>query len=166
MLLATHVKPAVPRAKLITLLALIDYAFAGLLGVITLFIAFLHQVTTDGQLVSGFLTLLERLVWLVVFAFAAFVALRVYLGAYVVAKPKLPPGTYGGYPGYQPAPRGALLPRLAGAVGGVNINIIKDSGNGVGNMARSRIASKTLSARSAGAATRGRFLMRDASALS
>ncbi len=97
-LLATHVKPAAGKAQLITLIALIDYGVAGLLGLITMFVGFIHEATSN-EIVSGFVTLLGRLVWLAVFAFAAFVVLRVYLGAYVVAKPKPAPGVYG-YPAY------------------------------------------------------------------
>jgi hypothetical protein len=100
-LLATHVKPVGPRAKLVTLLALVDYAVAGLLGLITLFVAFFHQMTSDGQAVSGLLTLVERLTWLVVFAFAGFVVLRIYLGAFVVPRPKPAPGVYGYPAAYQ-----------------------------------------------------------------
>ena len=51
-LLATHVKPAAARARLISLLALIVYGVATLLAVISLLIAFLHQATTDGQLIA------------------------------------------------------------------------------------------------------------------
>jgi hypothetical protein len=108
-LLATHPKPASARAKLITLLALIDYGVAGLLGLISVFVAFFHQVTGD-LVVSGFLGLLERLVWLAVFAFAGFVTLRIYLGAYVVPRPKPVPGVYG-YPTYQGYPQQAGYPQ-------------------------------------------------------
>jgi hypothetical protein len=101
-LLATHVKPAAGRAKLVTLLALIDYGVAGLLGLVCLLVGLVNRLTSDSQLASGFLNLVVRLVWLALLGFAAFVVLRVYLGAYVVPKPKPAPGVYGypAYPGY------------------------------------------------------------------
>src|SRR5256886_8797056 len=46
-LLATHVKPPVAKAKLITLLALIGYGVAALLRLVTMFAAVLHPVGLD-----------------------------------------------------------------------------------------------------------------------
>jgi hypothetical protein len=99
-LLATHIKPAVPKAKLITLLAMIGYGVAALLGLITMFTAFINTVGLDlpGATLHAFLALFIRLVWLALLAFAGFVVLRVYLGAYVVPKPKPAPAVYPGYP--------------------------------------------------------------------
>ena len=59
-LLATHVKPAVPKAKVITLLALIDYGFAALMGLIALLAGFVQSVS--GSAVDSFVTLLSRTV--------------------------------------------------------------------------------------------------------
>jgi hypothetical protein len=110
-LLATHIKPPVPRAKLITLLAVIEYGFGGLMGLICLFLGFVNTIgkTGSGLVVDAFTVLLGRLVMMIVFAFAAFVVFRVFQGAYVVPKPKPAtplagygqPGYPGGYPGYQ-----------------------------------------------------------------
>ncbi len=106
-LLANHVKPAVPKAKLITLLALIGYGVAALLGLITMFTAFVDTVGKDvpGAVVTSFVTLLTRLVWLALLGFAGFVVLRVYLGAYLTPKPQQAPGGYPGYPGYAGYPQ-------------------------------------------------------------
>jgi hypothetical protein len=100
-LLANHVKPAVPKAKLITLLAVIDYGVTILLGVILLLAGFIKIVGlsgTDGAVLYAFITLLIRLILLGLAAFAGFVVLRVFLGAYQAPRPAL--GGYPGYPGY------------------------------------------------------------------
>jgi hypothetical protein len=101
-ILATHVKPVVPKAKVITLLALIDYGFAALMGLITLFAGFVQAVS--GSATDAFVTLLVGLVWLALLGFAGFVVLRVYMGAYTAPKPAPGPGGYPGYPGYSGYP--------------------------------------------------------------
>ena len=98
-LLATHIKPVAGRAKVVTLLALIDYGFAALMGLVCLLAGFVQSIS--GAAVNSFVTLLTRLVWLALLAFAGFVVLRVLLGAFVVPKPAPAPTGYpGGYPGY------------------------------------------------------------------
>jgi hypothetical protein len=109
-LLATHVKPALPRARLITLLAVIEYGIAALFGLITLFSGFLDQLsnTGSGALRVAFINLLSNLVWLGLLGFAGFLVLRVWQGVYTVPRPVAPqyPQGYGyqqqqyGQPGY------------------------------------------------------------------
>jgi hypothetical protein len=101
-LLVTHIKPATPRARTITLIALIDYAVAALFGIVCLFAGFIHVL--DDQFGPGFrgafIGLLSRLVLLAVFAFAAFLVLQVWQGAYLVPKPVAPAYPGYGQPGY------------------------------------------------------------------
>ncbi|OLB65905.1 MAG: hypothetical protein AUI10_04825 [Actinobacteria bacterium 13_2_20CM_2_72_6] len=117
-LLATHVKPPVAKAKLITLLALIGYGVAALLGLVTMFAAFIHTVGLDlpGTVLHSFVTLLIRLILLALLAFAGFVVLRVFLGAYTAPKPVAPAG-YPGYPGYAGYPGAQGYPQQQQAPG-------------------------------------------------
>ncbi|HKS98772.1 MAG TPA: hypothetical protein VJT31_04505, partial [Rugosimonospora sp.] len=107
-LLATALKPAVPRARIVATGALLEYAVSALFGLVSLFAAFIQTVGLDytGSILDAFLTLLSRLVWLVLLGFAAFLVVRVYQTLYVVPKPKpvaVPPGYPPGYPAYQAA---------------------------------------------------------------
>lgn len=101
-LLATHVKPVVKQARLITMVALIDYGVAALFGIITLFAGFIRTVSgqfgQSGSFRDAFITLLGRLVVLGLLAFAAFVVWRVWQGVYATPRPA--PQAYGyGQPG-------------------------------------------------------------------
>lgn len=122
-LLATHVQPVLSQAKLITQVALGEYAFGALLGVITFLIATIGQLV-DGEGSRALLTLLAGTAYLAIFGVAARVVHRVWRTLYYVPKPKPEPGVYGrpqpgpqsGYPGYassqQPygQPYGAGMP--------------------------------------------------------
>ncbi|GAA5195163.1 hypothetical protein GCM10023322_61240 [Rugosimonospora acidiphila] len=105
-LLATHIKPATRRARTVTLIALIDYAVAGLFGIVCLFAGFVYVLGDQfgGGFRPAFIELLEHLVLLAVFGFAAFLTWQVWQGAYSVPKPAAapyPPQGYGyGQPGY------------------------------------------------------------------
>lgn len=104
-LLATHVKPVAKQARLITLVALIDYGVAALFGIITLFAGFIHvlqgQFGAPGSFRDAFVGLLSRLVMLALLAFAAFIVWRVWQGVYVVPRPApVPPHGYGYGYGY------------------------------------------------------------------
>jgi hypothetical protein len=115
-LLATHVKPVVGRARLITMAALIEYAVAALFGVITLLAAFIHEVSGgpygSGSIRTGFFNLLDRLVWLGLLAFAGYLVLRIWQGVYTVPRAQVAPQGYGyggtayGAPGYPQQPAG------------------------------------------------------------
>ncbi|SDY72287.1 hypothetical protein SAMN05444365_103253 [Micromonospora pattaloongensis] len=112
-LLATHVRPAVRRAKLITLIALVEYAVAAFFGV--LFGVLIGLVALMERSVwLGFLTLLVRLAWLAVLGVAAYAVFKLWRTLYYVPKPKPQPGVYGqphpygqpGYPQQYGAPQG------------------------------------------------------------
>ncbi|MET7836916.1 hypothetical protein [Micromonospora sediminicola] len=114
-LLATHVRPVLPKAKLITLVALIEYGVAAFFGALT-FLIWLVGRLADGEVLDAFLGLLTRVAWLAVFAVAAYVVFTVWRRLYYVPKPKPQPGVYGqaqpgwpqqpGQPGGYPAPGG------------------------------------------------------------
>jgi hypothetical protein len=118
-LLVTHIKPATPRARTITMVALIDYAFAGLFGIVCLFAGFIHVLGDQfgGGFRPAFIALLSRLVLLAVFGLAAFLVWQVWQGAYAVPKPVAPaypaPGAPYGQPGY-PSPYGQPVPGQPG----------------------------------------------------
>ncbi|WP_433285269.1 hypothetical protein [Micromonospora sp. CA-244673] len=118
-LLATHVRPVLPKAKLITQVALVEYGVAAVFGALT-FLIWLVGRLADGEVLDAFLGLLTRVAWLAVFAVAAFVVFKIWRTLYYVPKPKPQPGVYGqaqpgwpqqpgpvpGQPGGYPAPGG------------------------------------------------------------
>ncbi|MBB5111688.1 hypothetical protein AB0K27_29995 [Micromonospora echinospora] len=114
-LIATVILPVVPKAKLITQVALIEYAVSVVFGALT-FLIWLVGRLADGQVLDGFLGLLTRAAWLAIFAVAAFVVFKIWRTLYYVPKPKAQPGVYGqaqpgwpqqpGQPGGYPGPGG------------------------------------------------------------
>ncbi|MET7803665.1 hypothetical protein [Micromonospora chersina] len=116
-LLATHVRPVLPKAKLVTQVALIEYAVSAAFGALTFLIWMVGRLA-DGDVLDAFLGLLTRVAWLAVFAIAAFVVFKIWRTLYYVPKPKPQPGVYGqaqpgwpqqpgpGQPGGYPAPGG------------------------------------------------------------
>ncbi|MFD2764149.1 hypothetical protein [Micromonospora eburnea] len=109
-LLATHVRPALPKAKLITQAALGEYAFAALFGALT-FLIWLVGRLAEAEVLDAFLGMLARVAWLAIFGVAAFVVFRIWRALFYVPKPKPQPGVYGqpqpGWPqqaGGYPAP--------------------------------------------------------------
>ncbi|MEU4776801.1 hypothetical protein [Micromonospora sp. NPDC023633] len=109
-LLATHVRPPVPKAKLITQVALGEYAVSALFGGLT-FLFWTVNRLAEGEILDAFLGLLSRVAWLALFAVAAYVVFKVWRTLYHVPKPKPQPGVYGqpqpGWPQQQggyPAP--------------------------------------------------------------
>ncbi|GAA0729864.1 hypothetical protein GCM10010199_44560 [Dactylosporangium roseum] len=104
-LIATHIEPAVPKARLVVLGALIEYAMAALFGVVLLLAGLIGDLQPDGVRVGFvFAAFLSRLGGLALLGLVLFLVIRVYLGAYAPAKP--PQGVYGqptypyGQPGY------------------------------------------------------------------
>ncbi|KAB1137614.1 hypothetical protein F6X68_26445 [Micromonospora sp. AMSO12t] len=93
-LLATHVKPPVPKAKLITQVALGEYAVSALFGGLT-FLFWTVDRLAEGEILDAFLGLLSRVAWLALFAVAAYVVFKVWRTLYHVPKPKPQPGVYG-----------------------------------------------------------------------
>jgi hypothetical protein len=114
-LIATLIRPAAPRGKMITMVALVEYGVSVVFGLVCLFAGFIQTVGADysGAIIDAFLALLARLVWLILLGFGAFVVARVFQSLYFVPKPKpvpVPPGYPQGYnPAYQAAygPSGA-----------------------------------------------------------
>lgn len=102
-LLATHVRPPLPRAKLITQIALGEYAFSALLGVVTFFVVTIGMLA-EAEVGDALLGVLARVAHLAMFAVAALVVFKIWRGLYYVPKPKPQPGVYGqpqyGQPGY------------------------------------------------------------------
>jgi hypothetical protein len=124
-LLATHIAPPVARAKLITQVALIEYAVSAVFAAVA-FLAWLFGELTDGELRSAFTGTLVRIAYTGIFLAVAFLVYKVWRARYYVPKPKpqpQQPGVYGQpsyppqqqgypqpgqpYPGYQQPPPGA-----------------------------------------------------------
>jgi hypothetical protein len=93
-LLATHVRPVVGRARLITLVALAEYGVAAFFGVI--FGLLVGVVSIAGDSVrAAFGGLLVRLAWLSVLGIAALAVHQVWRNVYHVPRPRPQPGVYG-----------------------------------------------------------------------
>lgn len=123
-LLATHVRPPVPRAKLITLVALVEYAVSAFFGIIFgLLIGFADTAGDSARI--AFESLLVHVALAAVLGVAAYVVLRIWLGVYHVPKPPTPqpggygqPGMYGQPAGYgQPGGYGATYGQPGGYAG-------------------------------------------------
>ncbi len=101
-LLATHVRPIVGRARLITLAAVIQYGVSAVLGLITFLGAFANDLDSVRATLEG---VLYRLTWAGLLAFTGMVTLRVWLGLFYVPKPRAvqplqyPPSYGQPYPG-------------------------------------------------------------------
>ncbi|MEU2612790.1 hypothetical protein ABZ570_14595 [Micromonospora sp. NPDC007271] len=114
-LLATHVRPSVSRAKLITEAALGEYALAALFGALA-FLIWLVGRLAEGEILDAFLGMLTRLAWLAIFGATAFMVYRIWRTLYYVPKPKPQPGVYGQpQPGWSQQPGGYPAPGQPGA---------------------------------------------------
>lgn len=103
-LLASHIRPVLPKAKLITQVALIEFAVSAVFGALT-FLIWLVNRLADGEVLDAFLGLLTRVAWLAVFAIAGFVVFKIWRTLYYVPKPKPQPGVYGqAQPGWPQQP--------------------------------------------------------------
>ncbi|MFD1321599.1 hypothetical protein [Micromonospora sonneratiae] len=114
-LLATHVQPVVSKAKLVTMIALVEYAVSALFGIIAMF-SWVIISLNEGQIRIAFFGLLSRICFLAIFGIAAFAVFKLFSTLYYVSKPKVQPGMYGqpqqGYPaGY---PQGYGQPQAYG----------------------------------------------------
>ncbi len=93
-LLATHVAPVVSRAKLITQVALGEYAASAVLGGLTLLIWVVGRLA-EAQILAAFTGLLSRAAWMALFGVAGYVVWAVWQRLYHVPRPKPQPGVYG-----------------------------------------------------------------------
>ncbi|MEV4625631.1 hypothetical protein AB0J90_05000 [Micromonospora sp. NPDC049523] len=99
-LLATHLQPVVAQAKLVTQVALVEYAVSALFGALAV-LAWLVGVLADGEFRQAFTGLLTQIAFLAIFAVAAFLVFKVWRTFYYVPKPKPQPQPgYYGQPGY------------------------------------------------------------------
>jgi len=114
-LLSLVVAPRHPKAQLIVLVAVVEYAVMAVFGVLFgVLIGLVNDAGNNGAR-SAFEGLLERVAWLAVFAVAAYAVYLIWRNLFYTAKPKPQPGTYGqpqyhqpgaypGQPGYGPPP--------------------------------------------------------------
>jgi len=117
-LLALLVQPRHPKASLITLVALVEYAVMAFFGVFFGLLIGLINLASDNGARSAFEELLVRLAWLAVFGVPAYAVFRIWQGLFHVAKPKPQPGVYGqpayGQPGTYPGQPGYGTPPQPG----------------------------------------------------
>ena len=93
-LLATLIRPVHPRARLITMVALLEYAVAAVFGVVFGVFVGLVQIA-DFSVRVAFEELLVRVTWLAVFALAAYAVFQIWRHLYHVPGAPTPPGVYG-----------------------------------------------------------------------
>ncbi|WP_328339952.1 hypothetical protein [Micromonospora sp. NBC_00421] len=105
-LLVTHLAPVSGRAKQFTQVALAEYAFGALFGVLT-FLIWLVGRLAEAEVLDALLGMLTRAAWLALFGLAAFVVYRIWRTLYHVPKPQPQPGVYGQpQPGWPQQPGG------------------------------------------------------------
>ncbi|BEL09765.1 hypothetical protein Q0Z83_079560 [Actinoplanes sichuanensis] len=100
-LLSLGVKPVHPKARLLTMVALGEYAFASFFGVVFGLLFGVSGIAADDAL-AAFGALLERVAWLGVLGLAGYAVLQIWLGYYPSVKPQ--PGVYGQPYQYGPPP--------------------------------------------------------------
>ncbi|MET8040056.1 hypothetical protein ABZU25_04210 [Micromonospora sp. NPDC005215] len=93
-LLATHISPVVPKAKLITQVALGEYGVSAVFGTLTLLIWTVGQLA-DTEVLDALLGVLTQFAWMMIFAVAAWVVYTIWRAHYYVPRPKPQPGVYG-----------------------------------------------------------------------
>ncbi|MFS8477706.1 MAG: hypothetical protein FWJ93_01800 [Micromonosporaceae bacterium] len=88
-LISTHIAPATARARLVTAVALIEYAVSALFGVICLFAAFVGTVEsgTFSAVRAGFENFLRHLAQLCMLAAVGYLVFRLWQGMYATPKP-------------------------------------------------------------------------------
>ena len=115
-LLATLIRPVHPRARVITMVALVEYAVAAVFGVVFGIFVGLVRIA-DFSVRVAFEELLVRLTWLAIFGVAAYAIFQIWRNLYHVPRAVTPPGMYGqpqqygpqGQP-YGPPPHGQQYP--------------------------------------------------------
>nr|WP_296067295.1 hypothetical protein [uncultured Actinoplanes sp.] len=102
-LLALLVRPRHPKARLVVLAALAEYAVAAFFGVFFgLLIGVINHASNNGAR-TAFEEFLVRVAWLAVLGVAAYAVFRIWQGLFHVAQPQPQPGVYGTPPQYNPA---------------------------------------------------------------
>ncbi|MEV4118299.1 hypothetical protein [Micromonospora sp. NPDC049645] len=113
-LLATHISPVLPKAKLITQAALVEYAVSALFGTLTMLIWTVGRLA-EAEVLDALLGVLTRFAWMVIFAIAAWVVYTIWRAHYYVPRPKPQPGVYGQpQPGWPQQPGGWQPPGQPG----------------------------------------------------
>ncbi|MDI6098327.1 hypothetical protein QLQ12_06895 [Actinoplanes sp. NEAU-A12] len=116
-LLALGVTPVHPKARLITLVAVVEYGVASFFGVIFgVLFGVSHLAASSAVAALG--ALLARVAWLGLLALAGYAVLQIWLGVFSVPRPKPQPGVYGqpygqapyGQPSYGQPPFGQAAP--------------------------------------------------------
>jgi hypothetical protein len=127
-LLGLLVRPPHPKAKLITVIAMVEYAVAAVFAIVFGILVGLIKIAGFSAR-TAFEELLVRAAWLAVFTVAAFATYRIWRHLFYTPKPKREPGVYGqpqygvpgtypGQPGYgQPAQGGVAQPGYGPAGG-------------------------------------------------
>jgi hypothetical protein len=116
-LLALVVQPRHPKARLIVLVALAEYAVALFFGVFFGLLIGLINLAADAGARAAFMGLLVRLAWLAVLAVAAYATFLIWQRLFTAPRAPSTPGVYGqppqfnpgafpGQPGYGPPPPG------------------------------------------------------------
>ncbi|MFC4070751.1 hypothetical protein [Actinoplanes subglobosus] len=100
-LLSLGVKPVHPKARLITMVALGEYAVASFFGVIFGLLFGVSGIAAQDA-AAAFNALLVRVAWLTVLGVAGYAILQIWLGFYPTVKPQ--PGVYGQPYQYGPPP--------------------------------------------------------------
>ncbi|MEW2430184.1 hypothetical protein AB0877_19435 [Micromonospora sp. NPDC047644] len=113
-LLATHISPVLPKAKLITQAALVEYAVSALFGTLTMLIWTVGRLA-EAEVFDALLGVLTRFAWMVIFAVAAWVVYTIWRAHYYVPRAKPQPGVYGQpQPGWPQQPGGWPAPGQPG----------------------------------------------------
>jgi hypothetical protein len=123
-LLSLFVQPRHPQAKLVTVIALVEYSVAAVFGVVFGILVGLIKIA-GFSVRSAFEELLIRAAWLAVFAVAAFATYQIWRNLFYTPRPKPQagvygqprhgvPGTYPGQPGYGPPAPGQPAPGQPG----------------------------------------------------
>jgi hypothetical protein len=102
-LLALLVQPRHPKAQLIVMAAVVEYAVAAVFGVFFgLLLGVIDHASNNGAR-TAFEELLVRLAWLGLLALTGYAAFQIWRGMFHVPRPQQQPGVYGQPPRYSPA---------------------------------------------------------------
>jgi hypothetical protein len=108
-LLSLFVQPRHPQAKLVTVIAMVEYGVATVFGIVFGILVGLIKIA-GFSVRTAFEELLIRAAWLAVFAVAAFATYQIWHNLFYTPQPKPQPGVYGqpryGVPGTYPGQPG------------------------------------------------------------